>query len=118
MDDKKDIMDNDPMEEVKDPSKDPQKSLTEMIAALSGLANAFKRFGAVQRRKSGKTRRGAKHILGRVFKSVKIFQMTPAEYRRQHLGRLTKVSSNGKKTKFVPNYKKPHPEPRGRNLWT
>ena len=36
---------------------------------------------------SGKTRRGATHTQGKVFQSRRIFAVTPAQYRQQHLGR-------------------------------
>src|SRR5688572_2207403 len=56
-------------------------------------------------KKSGKTRRGATHRVGMHKMSRALYSMSPAEYRRKHLGVVT----------IVPNYKKPHPAPRWRN---
>jgi hypothetical protein len=57
-------------------------------------------------KKSGKTRRGAKHRVGMHKLSRAIFNMSPAEYRRQHKGVIT----------ITPNYLKKHPAPRARNV--
>ncbi len=44
----------------------------------------------------GKTRKGAKHIHGKVFKSVKYLMLTPAQYRNSHFARTVKgVPTNG-----------------------
>lgn len=95
-----------------------QEAMAGLGAAMERVGKTFKRFGAVNgRTKSGKTRRGAKHTLGSVFLGRKIFNGTPAEYRRAHKGRLIQVV-DGKKVKFVPNYKKPSAAPRARNVWT
>ena len=66
-------------------------------------------------KKSGKTRRGASHKQGLVFLGRKIFKMTPAQYRRAHRGRLTQIK-DGKKIKLVPNFMKPSPSPKARNV--
>jgi hypothetical protein len=53
------------------------------------------------------TKKGATHKIGESFKPRQILAMTPAFYRHNHRGVV----------KIVPNYLKPHPAPRGRNVW-
>lgn len=93
-----------------------------MFAALQALAAAASLRPTEVKQgkkgfKSGMTRHGAIHKLGSVFKARKVFSGTPAEYRRGHYGRLKIISSDGKVVKkVVPNYMKPHTEPRARNV--
>lgn len=95
-----------------------------LVLAFSQMAEAIRGLGGIMRAatpgkmKSGKTRRGAKHKVGRVFLGRKMFNGTPAEYRRQHRGALKTAANDGTVTKFVPNYKQPHAAPKGRNVWT
>lgn len=87
-----------------------------IVTALLGLAASLKpayyedgrspRGRTDGNKKSGKTRRGAKHKVNPTFRSRRIFKTTPAQYRHEHRG----------VTDVVPNYKKPHAKPRGRNL--
>jgi hypothetical protein len=58
------------------------------------------------RKGSGKTRRGAVHVQGKVFLGRRKFNGTPAEYRRGHHGHVT----------IKPNYKLPHAKPKARNV--
>lgn len=92
------------------------QSIHEALAALSSAASAMfrmqnrdmKRQPTPGRKKSGKTRRGAIHTIGQVFKARKKFNGSPAQYRREHRGVVT----------ITPNYKQKHAAPRARNVWT
>lgn len=49
--------------------------------------NRFIRKATAGKPSSGKTKRGATHEQNRVFLARQILPKTPAQYRRQHLGR-------------------------------
>lgn len=76
------------------------QQFSEMIAVLRGPANKFGRpHKAIEgRKKSGKTRRGAKHTVNAPFRSRNILGMTPAQYRWSHRGNPKKALY--KKTKL------------------
>lgn len=96
-----------------------QQAMANLAEGMARAADTFKKFGAaVGRKKSGKTRRGATHKQGKVFRARKKFDGTPAQYRRQHKGLLKTKASDGTVVKFVPNYKQKHAAPRARNVWT
>lgn len=53
-----------------------------------------------------KTQKGAVHTVGSVFLGRKILKFTHAEYRQKHVGAV----------KVTPNYRKPSPKPKARNV--
>lgn len=77
---------------------------TAFLGMLQALRTAHYKNGAPKargneytiRKKSGKTRRGAKHVINPTFLSKKVFSVSPAEYRRKHMG-VTHVRSDSHK---------------------
>lgn len=68
---------------------DPKTGLMQAIAALRAFGRAF---GGSQRRKSGMTRRGAKHNHRPTWLPGKPMNGTPAQYRRAHRGNPKKAA--------------------------
>lgn len=60
-------------------------ALTEAIRSM-GRQNTIPKTKNGERKKSGKTRRGATHIVNPTFLSRSILAVSPAEYRRMHMG--------------------------------
>lgn len=69
-------------------------SLNQMIQALRELGGAIEKLKPViyQRKKSGKTRRGAKHNHRSTFRSRRVLNLTPAQYRHSHRGNMQKAA--------------------------
>ena len=61
-----------------------------------------------QSNRRNKTKKGASHVVRPTFRSRRIKSVSPAQYRREHMGIVT----------IIPNYLQPHAAPKGRNVWT
>lgn len=79
-------------------------STTAFLGMLQAFRSAHFKNGApkargneyIIRKKSGKTRRGAEHVINPTFLSRQVLSVSPAEYRRKHMG-VTHVRSNSHK---------------------
>ena len=88
--------------------------MNDALSAMRGVAEALKRMSISvpmksdkieDRKKKKKTQKGAVHQINPVFKPGRTL-VAPSLYRRSHMGVV----------KIIPNYKKSHPAPKGRNL--
>lgn len=89
------------------------KTFMDALTGLRNLSNAIGTLdipmkadkpGTLKQKK--KTQKGAKHVVNPVFLGRNVLKVTHAKYRSTHRGA----------TKVVPNYLKPSPKPRARNV--
>lgn len=80
------------------------RGIAELLSRMPGVAMKADKPGTRKGKK--KTKKGAIHRHNPTFKPAMIVGRTPAQYRRDHKGIVTRI----------PTYKQKHAAPKGRNL--